>query len=170
MKIQIYFASPNDITNDAGSPDEIFVTVKSNDFFIDYKDHLLIPLDYQVSEDLPSQLTVEQEQERVVLEETLDKSMQAVSWVNLAVNLVFAYGIKYLWNAINLLQMAVYFPMWKLNYSQNALSFLKFFKMIVLMEFLPTHLITEPLAELFGIVVEEDSEEEGDCDELDYDC
>jgi len=82
--------------------------------------------------------------------------MQAVSWANLAVNLVFAYGIKYLWNAINLLQMAVYFPLWKLNYSQNAISFLKFFKMIVLMEFLPTHLITEPLAELFGIVVNED--------------
>lgn len=103
MKIQIYFASPNDITKDAGSPDEIFVTVKSNVFFIDYKDHLLIPLEYQVSEDLPSQLTVVQEQERVVLEETLDESMQAVSWANLAVNLVFAAGIKYLWNAINLL-------------------------------------------------------------------
>lgn len=156
MKIQIYFASPNDITKDAGSPDEIFVTVKSNPFLIDKEDLLLIPLEWQVKEDLPSQLTLAQEQERVDLEEQLDSTMQAVSWANLAVNLVFAYGIKYLWNAINLLQMAVYFPLWKLNYSQNAISFLKFFKMIVLMEFLPTHLITEPLAELFGIVVYED--------------
>jgi len=91
--------------------------------------------------------------------------MRAVSWANLVVNLFFAYGIKYLWNAINLLQMAVYFPLWKLNYSQNAISFLKFFKMIVLMEFLPTHLITEPLQELLGIAVEstELDDEEFDC-------
>lgn len=46
MQIQIYFASPNDITKDAGSPDEIFVTVKSNPFFIDKEDLLLIPLEY----------------------------------------------------------------------------------------------------------------------------
>ena len=61
--------------------------------------------------------------------------------------------------------MAVYFPLWKLNYSQNAISFLKFFKMIVLMEFLPTHLVTEPLAELFGILVKD--EELADCIETD---
>lgn len=146
------------------------MTVKSNVFFIDKDDLLLIPLELVTSEDLPGQLTLAQELERVELEEQLDNTMQAVSWANLAVNLVFAYGIKYLWNAINLLQMAVYFPMWKLNYSQNAISFLKFFKMIVLMEFLPTHLITEPLMELFGIAKQENDLELVECIESDDDC
>ena len=86
--------------------------------------------------------------------------MMAVSWVNFAVNIVLAYGLKYLWNVINLLQMAVFFPQWKLSFSDNAKSFLKFAKMIALMEFLPFHLITDPMSDLFGLESDCDSEEE----------
>ena len=165
MQLQVNFENPNDITKNAGSPDTISVTVKKNALFIDKNDVLLIPLEHVATRDLPGQLTELQDLERVDLEQQLNATMQTFSWFNLGVNLVFAYGIKYLWNAINLLQMAVYFPLWKLNYSQNAISFLKSFKMIVLMEFLPTHLITEPLAELFGILVKD--EELTDCNETD---
>ena len=58
--------------------------------------------------------------------------------------------------------MAVFFPLWSLNYSQNALSFLKFARMIVLMEFLPTHLVIDPIMDLFGL--------EKSCTEDDLDC
>lgn len=89
--------------------------------------------------------------------------MGAVSWANLFVNLALSYGLKYLWNAINLLQMAVFVPIWKLNYSPNALAFLEYAKMIALMEFLPSHLITDPISSLFGL--DDPCEEGGDEDE-----
>ena len=46
IELQIDFASPNDITKDASSPDSIFLKCKNNMFFIDEKDKLIVPLDY----------------------------------------------------------------------------------------------------------------------------
>lgn len=75
MQLQVDFTSPNDISKDAGNLDQIFVTVKNNVFFIDKDDLLLIPLELVTSEDLPGQLTLAQELERVELEEQLDSTM-----------------------------------------------------------------------------------------------
>ena len=48
-----------------------------------------------------------------------------------------SYGLKYVWQMINLLQFTVFMSEWQLSYSNNSASFLKFVKMIALMEFLP---------------------------------
>jgi len=68
MDIQIKFASPNAITKDAGRPDQILVTVTNNVIFIDESDWLLIPLETTQFADLPGQLTVAQEEQRIEAE------------------------------------------------------------------------------------------------------
>lgn len=123
---------------------------------------MLVPKDSVASHDLVAQITEEQELELQAFEEVLDSSITSASYANLALNLALSYGLKYLWNAINLLQMAVFFPMWKLNYSENAKAFLEYSKMIALMEFLPSHLITDPISELLGL--DDPCEEGGDAD------
>ena len=57
---------------------------------------------------------------------------------NIVLNIFLSFGLKYLWNLVNILQFMVYIPRWKLNFPSNAVGVLNFLKMIALMEFIPT--------------------------------
>lgn len=50
--------------------------------------------------------------------------MNTIAIVNLAVNIVLSFGLKYLWNFVNLLQFLIFIPLWKLNIPPNALAIL----------------------------------------------
>jgi hypothetical protein len=43
------------------------------------------------------------------------KSMTFVSSGNVALNVVLSYGLKYLWNMVNLLQFVVFIKQWKFS-------------------------------------------------------
>lgn len=45
--------------------------------------------------------------------------------------------MKHVWNMVNILQFSVFMSEWQLSYPNNSASFLKYIKMIALMEFLP---------------------------------
>ena len=71
------------------------------------------------------------------LDQFAGKAMQAFSWSTFAFNLVLSYGLKYLWNLINLLQFSVFMTKWQLSYPNNCHAVLKYIKNLALMEFLP---------------------------------
>ena len=66
---------------------------------------------------------------------------------------------------MNILQFAVFFPQWSLNYPEIAKTFLKNVKIIALMEFIPTDDLTDAISDWFGFVKCDGSNEQ-DCDKL----
>lgn len=58
-----------------------------------------------------------------VLEEEVEGPMSFFSIIQLSSNVVLAYGLKYLWNMVNLLQFLVFFQHWKINIDETAQMF-----------------------------------------------
>lgn len=48
--------------------------------------------------------------------------MNTIATLNLFVNVLLSFGLKYLWNFVNLLQFLVFIPMWTINIPLNALA------------------------------------------------
>ena len=70
---------------------------------------------------------------------------------NLIINLVLAFGLKYLWNMVNLLQFVIFMRTWQILIPAETDIFLASLKSLALFEFLPTDEIIETLKEWVGI-------------------
>lgn len=88
------------------------------------------------------------------MEKSAGKSMTALTSGNLVLNVVMSYGLKYLWNMLNLLQFLVFIQKWKFNLPYNAESFLKYIKKLALMEFVNTDPVTKWISKKLGICEE----------------
>ena len=77
--------------------------------------------------------------------------MTAVASGNIALNVALSYGLKYLWNMLNLLQFLVFIDQWKFSLPFNADAFLKYLKSLALMEFVNTAPITNWISNKLGI-------------------
>lgn len=56
----------------------------------------------------------------VALEESVEKPLKIFSQLQLVGNIFLAYGLKYLWNMVNLFQFLVFFRYWKINVDPTA--------------------------------------------------
>jgi len=83
--------------------------------------------------------------------------MNTVAILNLIINIVLSFGLKYLWNFVNLLQFLVFIPKWSINIPPNALAILIQLKAIALMEFIPTKEITSKISGWLGMDPDDDS-------------
>lgn len=70
---------------------------------------------------------------------------------NLILNLVLSFGLKFLWNFVNLLQFLVFMQLWDIYLPSQAQAVIKFLKNIALLEFIPTKQITGTIAFWFGL-------------------
>ena len=77
--------------------------------------------------------------------------MTVVTTGNLVLNIVLSYGLKYLWNMVNLLQFLVFIQQWKFSLPSNAGGFLKYLKSLALMEFVDTAPITQWISDKLGL-------------------
>ena len=77
-----------------------------------------------VSDPIPSQLSASEALKIQQLAAAAESGMNTIALVNLIVNIVLSFGLKYLWNFVNLLQFLVFIPRWKLNIPPNALAIL----------------------------------------------
>ena len=103
-----------------------------------------------------------------ILEEEVEGPMQFFSVIQLSSNVVLAYGLKYLWNMVNLLQFLVFFQYWKINIDETAQMFTTQIRKLALFEFIDTSFFTDFMKDLFGTGEEEVDEI---CDvEIYYDC
>jgi len=83
--------------------------------------------------------------------------MNTIAVLNLVVNIVLSFGLKYLWNFVNLLQFLVFIPKWNINIPSNALAVLQQLKSIALMEFIPTKEITGKISGWLAMDPDDDS-------------
>ena len=77
-----------------------------------------------VSYPIPSQLSASEALKIKQLAAAAESGMNTIALVNLIVNIVLSFGLKYLWNFVNLLQFLVFIPRWKLNIPPNSLAIL----------------------------------------------
>ena len=77
-----------------------------------------------VSYPIPSQLSASEALKIQQLAAAAESGMNTIALVNLIVNIVLSFGLKYLWNFVNLLQFLIFIPRWKLNIPPNALAIL----------------------------------------------
>lgn len=118
---------------------------------------VFLAADTKISYPIPSQLTVTEALKIQQLAAAAESGMNTIAIINLIVNIVLSFGLKYLWNFVNLLQFLVFIPRWRLNIPQNALAILAQLKSIALMEFIPTKTITSTISGWLGMDPDDDS-------------
>ena len=89
-------------------------------------------------------------------EENAEAAMDFVSTTNLLLNCFLYVGLKYLWNMVNLLQFEVFMLNWQISIPYRAEAFLKYIKLLALMEFIPSEWLTDAISDFFGIGCKKD--------------
>ena len=123
--------------------------------FQDKIDYVLLKEGTQLSVKLPPQMSMEDFIELQVLEAQVDSPMTLFSTISLFSNVFLAYGLKYLWNMVNLLQFLVFFQYWKINIHASAQMFITQIRKLALFEFIDTSFFTDWMKDLFGMSEEE---------------
>ena len=79
------------------------------------------------------------------LADSVCSSAKTFSILTFVICLSLGYGMKHLWNTINVLQFIIFMINWLITMPQNAEVFLTSLKMLALMEFMDdvTHWIME---------------------------
>ena len=77
--------------------------------------------------------------------------MTIFTTIQLCSNFLLAYGLKYLWNMVNLLQFLVFFQYWKINVHPSAQLIITQIRKLALFEFLDTTWFTEWIKETLGM-------------------
>ena len=82
--------------------------------------------------------------------------MDVFSTTNLILNCFLYVGLKYLWNMVNLLQFEVFMLLWQISIPYKAEAFLKYIKLLALMEFIPSKWLTDAISDFLGVGCKED--------------
>lgn len=85
------------------------------------------------------------------LKEKIKGPMTIFSIVQLSSNIVLAYGLKYLWNMVNILQFLVFFENWKINIHPTAMMIITQIRKLALFEFLDTKFLINWIKSALGI-------------------
>lgn len=96
-------------------------------------------------------MTLEQQKQAQLVEDTFTETFMTVTWMSVPLQLLTAVILKKVWTLVNILQFAVFLPLWSLNYPQIVKSFLQAVKIIAFFEFLPTGWFSDALSDLFGL-------------------
>jgi hypothetical protein len=83
------------------------ITFLSRAYFVDAIDFLQVE-QRQLKRILPPQQSQAQAESIKQLESAVSKSMTVVTSGNIILNIALSYGLKYLWNMVNLLQFLVF--------------------------------------------------------------
>ena len=92
------------------------------------------------------------------IEEQSKRTMQVFSITNFFLNCLAYVGLKYLWNMVNLLQFEVFMILWQVRIPYKAEAFLKYIKLLALMEFIPSKWLTDSISKTLDIRCGENTE------------
>ena len=87
-------------------------------------------------------MTLERFQEVEEFNESIEGPLSFLSEGILFMQIFLAYGLKYLWNLVNLFQFLVFFLQWKINMDEETRVVLEILKSFALFEFIDTTAIT----------------------------
>ena len=81
--------------------------------------------------------------------------MQLLTIGLIVLNLFLAMALKYLWNAMNILQFLIFMREWQIYLPAKAATFIKELRNLALLEFIPLGWFQDSMKRLFGMPVEE---------------
>lgn len=117
--------------------------------FMDEQDFQQLDQELELEIMIVPQKTRAEQEELEQLEEMLENVTGAFSIGNLIFNLFLAFGLKYLWNMVSLLQFIVFMRTWQIMIPDTTDVFLKSLKTLALFEFLPTEKVTQAVKSWF---------------------
>ena len=94
-------------------------------------------------------MTLERFQEVEEFNEAIEGPLSFLSEGILFMQIFLAYGLKYLWNLVNLFQFLVFFLQWKINMDEETRVVLEILKSFALFEFIDTTAITNEARAFF---------------------
>ena len=99
---------------------------------------------------------------------TVADSVATFSWGLVALQVVLAFGLKHLWNIMNLLQFLCFMIMWQIRLPHTSRIIITELKSLAFMEFIPTEWFKQNIRSSLGIEespVTQCSEEDAICEE-----
>ena len=118
---------------------------------MDENDFDQLDLQFELDISITPQRTKEEEAELQVFAKSIESSMEAFSIGNLILSLALAFGLKYLWKMVNLLQFIVYMRIWLNNVPVKADIFIDSLRSMAFFEFLPQEKIGNTIMDWLGI-------------------
>ena len=114
LRIQINFAKPEAISQNILAPDLLEIELKLGDIFIDSEDFQRLEKNLILDLPLPKQMSLDDYETIEAIGETAEKNTQTFSLVTFIVCLCLGYGLKYIWNIINILQFTIFMLRWQI--------------------------------------------------------
>ena len=108
--------------------------------------------------ELPTQMTMEEYIALQELEAKVEGPTTIFSVLQLSTNLVMAYGLKFLWNMINLLQFLVFFQFWKINIHFTVNMIITQIRKLAIFEFIDTRFMIQWIKSILGIELKDSVE------------
>ena len=143
MKIQVNFKTPEYVSQDIVVPDTLKINFKMSKIFIDAEDFQRLGEDLNLEFQIPKQVPAAEYEIANALAEVAESSTSTFSLVTLLVCFALGYGLKFLWNSVNIIQFMIFMVLWSFSLPLIAMKFILSLKMLALFEFIPT---TEILA------------------------
>lgn len=94
----------------------------------------------------------------------VSNSAATISWGLLALQFVLAFGLKYLWNIMNLLQFLIFMVLWPIRIPIVTKVVIREFRSIAFLEFIPTEWFKNEMRNLLSVDKPEDKCKSGVCD------
>ena len=88
------------------------------------------------------------------LKETARKvsdSVASVSWSLLLLQVILAFGLKYLWNIMNLLQFLIFMILWQIRLPKTTKILIGELRSLAFLEFIPSEWFKKVLRGIFGV-------------------
>ena len=143
MRIQVNFKTPEYVSQDIVVPDTLKINFKMSKIFIDAEDFQRLGEDLNLEFQIPKQVPAAEYEIANALAEVAESSTSTFSLVTLLVCFALGYGLKFLWNSVNIIQFMIFMVLWSFSLPLIAMKFILSLKMLALFEFIPT---TEILA------------------------
>ena len=132
-------------------PEKLILEFYNGKIFMDENDFDQLDLLFELDISITPQRTKEEEAELVTFAESIESSMEAFSIGNLILSLTLAFGLKYLWKMVSLLQFVVYMRIWLTNVPVKADIFIDSLRSMAFFEFLPQEEIGNAIMDWLGI-------------------
>lgn len=101
--------------------------------------------------------------------EGVGTTMQLLTIGLVILNLFLAMALKYLWNAMNILQFLIFMREWNIYLPGKATTFIKELRKLALLEFIPLKWFQDSVKSVFGMQTESSDTDSDSCTELSSD-
>ena len=78
-------------------------------------------------------------------------SVATISWGLVILQVVLAFGLKYLWNIMNLLQFLIFMVLWYIRLPITTKIIIRELQKIAFLEFIPTEWFKDGVRSLFEV-------------------